>query len=200
MTLRAFRVFVVPLGLLVAAWIVFGGPTGRGPQYGSLYALEIGIVIVIIGAPLAVLWRYPRALNRRSARRALIIIGYGGFAWYVIAWAYASASLTAASVRGLDYGLAGLALGLLSWLVLLGWYRREQSLRPDERAILRNSQAFSAAFQVMILACAAELLLWYSRSSARPTLSALFPVVNIVLAISLPVAALAWSEPDSEFE
>ena len=200
MTLRAFRVFVVPLGLLIAAWIVFWGPAGRGPQYGSVNALEIAIVVVIIGASLAMLWRYPRALNRRSARRALIIIAYGGFAWYGIAWAYASASLTAASMGGLDYGLAGLSLGVLSWLVLFGWYRREQSLRLDERAILRNSQALSAAFQVMIVACAAELLLWYSRSSARPMLSALFPVVNIVLAISLPVGALAWSEPDSEFE
>lgn len=200
MTLRALRVIAVPLALIVAAWIVFWGPAGRGPEYDPLNALEMGIVVVIIAVSLALLWRYPRALNRRSVRRTLIIIGYGGFAWYGIAWAYASASLTAGSVRGLDYGLAGLSLGALSWLVLFGWYRREQSLGRDERAILRNSQAFSAAFQVMILACAAELLLWYSRSSARPTLSALFPVVNIVLAISLPVGALAWSEPDSEFE
>lgn len=166
----------------------------------SLNALEIGIVIVMIAASLAVLWRYPEALNRRSTRRTLIIIGYSGVAWYSAAWAYASASLTVASVRGLDYGLAGLALGVLSWLVLFGWYRRERLLRLDERAILRNSQAYSAAFQVMILACAVELLLWYWRSSARPTLSSLFPVLNFVLAISLPVVALAWSEPDSEFE
>lgn len=200
MTLRAFRVFAVPLGLLVAAWIVFWGPTGRGPLYESLNALEIGIVAVAIAVPLAVLWRYPRALNRRPTRRTLIIIGYGGVAWYGIAWVYASASVTAASIRGLDFGLAGLSLGALSWLVLAAWYRREQSLRSDERTIVRNSQTFSAAFQVMTLACSAELLLWYARSSARPTLSVLFPVLNVVLAISLPAVVLGWSEPDSEFE
>jgi hypothetical protein len=201
MTLRAFRLIAIPLGILAAAWVVlFWSQAGRAPEYTSLKALEVAIVISAFGAPLAVAWRFPRMLDRQAARRAIIVIGYGGLTWYAVAWAVVSASLTAESVASLHYALAGLAFGALSLLMLLAWYRREKSLRPDERTMVRDNRTLSIAFQVMALACGAELLLWSLWVPARSALAGFVATANIVLAMTLPAAVDAWSRSDVEVE
>jgi hypothetical protein len=67
MTLRAFRLIAIPLGILAAAWVVLRwGQAGRAPEYASLKALEVAIVISAFGVPLAVAWKFPRMLDRQA--------------------------------------------------------------------------------------------------------------------------------------
>jgi uncharacterized membrane protein len=203
--MRSHVLRIAALGSLGALiFIVIALVTGSiGPKTG--YSFAIGGLFVLGCSTLlvAVLSGTPRFANRQQLRRIAVFACYAGLALYACSWLFESiVGPTSVAIDVLGLGLLALIIGGAGFVVIMVWMRNTQSAAVvDERMIRVRNDAMSTAFQVIALVCALEAVVWYSRNTiiALPRtidLTSLFLAIDTVLALTLPAAILAWTEPN----
>jgi hypothetical protein len=167
----------------------------------GLFAIALFVVIV----PIVLLSRVPQMGSLRRLRRFTVAAAYGGFLIFGCAWIFASISgVSRGAVQALAVGIVALLIGALALVTVFAWNRSmydSLSRNVDERVIMRRNETLAIAFQVLALACAVEGMLWAGRVSfALPKtvdFPSLFLATDMLLAVSLPAAILAWGDPDT---
>jgi uncharacterized membrane protein len=196
---------IVALGFLGAIiFIIIGLATGSiGLQKGYLFVIG-GLFIIGCSTLLSVvLSRIPQFARLQQLRRIVVFACYVGLALYACSWLFQSiVGPTRIAAEILGFGVLALSIGGAGFVVIMLWMRNTQfALVIDERMIRVRNDAMSVAFQVIAMVCALEAVVWYSRNTmiALPRtvdLTSLFLAIDLVLALTLPAAILAWTEPN----
>lgn len=207
MTARLFRILVVPAIVLSGlVWILFRGHAAGATSADDVRTLGLAVLSVSIAlVPIVLLSRLPQLGRPRRLRRLTVTVAYGGFSIYGCMWVFASTrGVSPEAVQALAIGVVALMIGALALIVVLVWNRNMYdalSGNTDERVIVRRNETLAIAFQVLAVACSIEGVLWFGRASiALPKtvdFPSLFLATDLVLAVSLPAALLAWGDPDA---
>jgi hypothetical protein len=145
-------------------------------------------------------------LGLRRTRRMFVVLLYGGLLTYGItigivqtcqptglAWHVLLAITVAAIVAGAT-GYFGL------WRLRALHVVSATASRLDERLLVRRNYALAVAFRIVAIVCTFECVAWQFRLiftyPRGLDLASPFLAGDAALALTLPLAILAWTEPD----
>jgi len=142
----------------------------------------------------------------RRTRRILVVLLYGGMLSYAIAQAIMQTCQPAALAGHVLFGVleAAIVAGTVSFFGL--WRLRAlhavnaTATQLDERLLLRRNYALAIAFCIVAIVCAFEFTAWQFRLiftyPRGLDLASPFLFGDVALTLTLPIAILAWTEPD----
>jgi Na+/proline symporter len=155
----------------------------------------------------------PKRIGPRWLRRTLVVVYYATAFGIWVALTIVQTGINVSAANGLlTAGLFGAAVLAVIWFVALRQLPREAvdlvGKQLDERLIVRRNITLARAFRLAWIACALAWLLWMLHDSAEAgwtvpfagllrsvSPSLIFPLLTYTVA-SLPLAILAWTEPD----
>jgi hypothetical protein len=145
-------------------------------------------------------------IGSRRRRRVLVALMYGGAAAYAIAMTVLHVGVTGAALSRALLWICMAAIPLAAFGFFALW--RSAPLHVvngadrdlDERMIQRRNTSLAVSFRLMAVACAIEVVAWQMRLvfayPARLDLASPFLWGDTIIAMTLPLAIMAWTEPN----
>jgi hypothetical protein len=145
-------------------------------------------------------------IGSRLTRRILVVLLYGGLLTYGISIGIVQTLQASGLAWHVLFGISTAAIAAAAagffglWRVRALHAVNATATQLDERLLLRRNYALAVAFRIVAIVCAFECVAWQFRliftyprglDLASPFLSG-----DVALALTLPIAILAWTEPD----
>ena len=150
-------------------------------------------------------------VRRRATRRLSVVLLYAGVVTYAVSMtaghafgAHPPAHVRLLLIPAMLGALIAAPIGYCGLMIQWGLQRmlNGPDALVDERMMARRHLALAIAFRILGLVAALETLVWSLRPfgmvPASVDLASPFIYGSTVLALTLPLAILAWIEPDAE--
>jgi len=152
---------------------------------------------------------FPLMTNRvglRRTRRILVVLLYGGLLTYGTTIGIVQTLQARGPAWHVLFGISMVAMAAAATGFFGVWRLRTlqavyaAGTHLDERLQVRRNYALAVAFRIITIVCAFESCVWQFRLifAYPPGLDLASPFLSgdVALALTLPLAILAWTEPD----